>query len=296
MVLGQVATSRESVRSDDDTFDTLLEEADLESPDGAEDLSEGAASTLDPQTPSKPLSLEEQNRDLCLQLEKAQAEIEYWKNKVNEKDKGIWENTMEGLRQFVSTPPDKMKMSEQMDNPGISVEFKRSDTGLHHRKSVTGGYFEKFKMSPFKVTDEEDRRSTSNTEKEEGVSLVKSHSSDYEREDESSIDSKEEDEQSFFHQLVDRGAWLVGLLVLQSFSSFIIQHNERLLQRHTVIVRFLTMLVGAGGNAGNQSSGKGGDVVLKDRCCLQSSYTLSAATFLVAIKLQFGEFHTFQSS
>jgi Mg/Co/Ni transporter MgtE len=46
----------------------------------------------------------------------------------------------------------------------------------------------------------------------------------------------------------------VGLLVLQSLSSFIIARNEVLLQNHLVIVRFLTMLVGAGGNAGNQAS------------------------------------------
>jgi Mg/Co/Ni transporter MgtE len=54
--------------------------------------------------------------------------------------------------------------------------------------------------------------------------------------------------------ILDRAAWLVGLLVLQSLSGVIIQHSEGLLQRHIVIVRFLTMLVGAGGNAGNQAS------------------------------------------
>jgi Mg/Co/Ni transporter MgtE len=45
--------------------------------------------------------------------------------------------------------------------------------------------------------------------------------------------------------------WLVGLFVLQSLSSFIIARNEA---NHLLIVRFLTMLVGAGGNAGNQAS------------------------------------------
>ena len=52
----------------------------------------------------------------------------------------------------------------------------------------------------------------------------------------------------------DRGKWLVGLLVLQSCSSFILAANEALLQRHPAIIYFLTMLVGAGGNAGNQAS------------------------------------------
>ena len=58
----------------------------------------------------------------------------------------------------------------------------------------------------------------------------------------------------FLYQVQDRAQWLVGLLVLQSMSSFIIARNEALLQKHLVLVQFLTMLVGAGGNAGNQSS------------------------------------------
>ena len=59
---------------------------------------------------------------------------------------------------------------------------------------------------------------------------------------------------SFCQHLADRAGWLVGLLVFQSLSSFILARNESLLQKHTVIVHFLTMLVGAGGNAGNQAS------------------------------------------
>lgn len=81
---------------------------------------------------------------------------------------------------------------------------------------------------------------------------------------------------SFGRMVMDRAGWLVGLLVLQSMSSFIIQRNEIMLQKHLVIVRyvffengftnifyslyagrFLTMLVGAGGNAGNQASVRG---------------------------------------
>lgn len=59
---------------------------------------------------------------------------------------------------------------------------------------------------------------------------------------------------SFWQSLADRAGWLIGLLVLQSLSSFILAKNDALLQNHTVIVQFLTMLVGAGGNAGNQAS------------------------------------------
>ena len=77
-------------------------------------------------------------------------------------------------------------------------------------------------------------------------------------EDEGEIHSIRRDmsyeEQTFMKQVTDRAGWLVGLMVLQSMSSFIIAHNEELLQDHSVIVQFLTMLVGAGGNAGNQAS------------------------------------------
>ena len=44
------------------------------------------------------------------------------------------------------------------------------------------------------------------------------------------------------------------LLVFQSCSSFILASFEQLLRRHSVVVFFLTMLVGAGGNAGNQAA------------------------------------------
>jgi cation transporter-like permease len=62
------------------------------------------------------------------------------------------------------------------------------------------------------------------------------------------------EEEDFVQSVTDRAGWLVGLLVMQSMSSFIIARNESLLQRHGVIIQFLTMLVGAGGNAGNQAS------------------------------------------
>ena len=48
--------------------------------------------------------------------------------------------------------------------------------------------------------------------------------------------------------------WLLGLLVLQSTSSFVLEQYQELLKQHLVVTVFLTMLVGAGGNAGNQSA------------------------------------------
>ena len=58
----------------------------------------------------------------------------------------------------------------------------------------------------------------------------------------------------FVTRLRKRAGVLVGLLVFQSCSSFILASFEKLLQKHSVVVFFLTMLVGAGGNAGNQAA------------------------------------------
>ena len=94
---------------------------------------------------------------------------------------------------------------------------------------------------------------------------------------------------SFGEALRDRAYWLVGLLLMQSFSGIILSRNEALLADHPVIIFFLTMLgkswtappvekytfllllisrrfcvfafpsyvVGVGGNAGNQASVRG---------------------------------------
>lgn len=51
-----------------------------------------------------------------------------------------------------------------------------------------------------------------------------------------------------------RATWLLGLLVCQSASSFVLADNESLLVSHPTVIFFMTMLVGAGGNAGNQAA------------------------------------------
>ena len=51
-----------------------------------------------------------------------------------------------------------------------------------------------------------------------------------------------------------RAQWLLGLLALQSLSSFVLEANQGLIKDHLVITLFLTMLVGAGGNSGAQSA------------------------------------------
>lgn len=56
------------------------------------------------------------------------------------------------------------------------------------------------------------------------------------------------------HKFWHRAGWLVLLLFCQSTSSVILEHFELLVKTHPVVVYFLTMLVGAGGNAGGQST------------------------------------------
>lgn len=56
-------------------------------------------------------------------------------------------------------------------------------------------------------------------------------------------------------QLVkQRIPWLIGLLLLQSFSSMILLQYNSMIGSYAIITLFLTMLIGTGGNAGNQSA------------------------------------------
>lgn len=59
---------------------------------------------------------------------------------------------------------------------------------------------------------------------------------------------------SVFAVVWHRTTVLVSLLLLQSLSQFILEMYEGLISSHVIIPLFLTMLVGAGGNAGNQST------------------------------------------
>ena len=51
-----------------------------------------------------------------------------------------------------------------------------------------------------------------------------------------------------------RSPWLIGLLLLQSVSSLIMSSYQHVIDKYFIISMFLTMLIGTGGNAGNQSS------------------------------------------
>lgn len=57
-----------------------------------------------------------------------------------------------------------------------------------------------------------------------------------------------------FGKIYERCSVLCSLLVLQSLSSIVLARYENVVQEHVEITLFLTLLIGAGGNAGNQSA------------------------------------------
>ena len=77
---------------------------------------------------------------------------------------------------------------------------------------------------------------------------------DFDEEDESALFNLSLVNATVFEEAYSRGKWLLFLLVLQSCSSFVLSSNEALIQDNVIITLYLTMLVGAGGNAGNQSA------------------------------------------
>jgi Mg/Co/Ni transporter MgtE len=74
---------------------------------------------------------------------------------------------------------------------------------------------------------------------------------------------------------------LVTLLLFQSLSSFVLERYEGLLEKHVEVMLFLTMLVGAGGNAGNQAAVR----VIRDLAVQRRSIT-SNATIMLKLMLE----------
>jgi hypothetical protein len=136
------------------------------------------------------------------------------------------------------------------DNVGTEpdLEMYESGRGLFHRKQHYSQLTQQHQKQRGFFPDDE---SGIETEDEDSSVFLLPGSNSATEEDEVVLP------ESFWAMVQDRAGWLVGLLILQSMSSFILARNERLLQEHVIIVRFLTMLVGAGGNAGNQASVRG---------------------------------------
>jgi cation transporter-like permease len=151
----------------------------------------------------------------------------------------------------------------------IDLEAHQSGAGLHHR----GGDMKNRKVQAINTpthtlktsqTADDSLSSSDSYDDEETERLVEAHANmgtNRATQHETTMMERPRPDiagdplkRSFCNAIVDRAGWLVGLLVFQSLSSFILARNESLLQHHAVIVQFLTMLVGAGGNAGNQAS------------------------------------------
>jgi hypothetical protein len=155
-----------------------------------------------------------------------------------------------------------------VDNLGAEpdLEMHESGRGLFHRKQRYSSLTQQQQKQRGFFPDDE---SGIETEDEESSVFLLADLPNSEREEDEVVLPE-----SFWEMVQDRAGWLVGLLILQSMSSFILARNERLLQEHVIIVRFLTMLVGAGGNAGNQASVRGTCEpiylieLLNHRCCI----------------------------
>jgi hypothetical protein len=175
------------------------------------------------------------------------------------------------LKKYVSFPKEDRSLDTAHDRetvePYMDLEAHRSADGLHHRShynnNTNGVGSPNKKASPSFDDDsipsnseslEDDDDDDDDDDHEQDGLLTRTAASSSDNDNHIEHDNNEED---FVKDVWDRAGWLVGLLFLQSMSSFILAHNEALLQKHVIIVRFLTMLVGAGGNAGNQASVRG---------------------------------------
>jgi hypothetical protein len=169
-------------------------------------------------------------------------------------------------------------LNDEIDDnvgPEPDLEMHESGGGLFHRKQHYSPLTQQQqKQRGFFPDDDESGLETE--DEESSVFLLAGASNSATEEDEVVLP------EPFWAMVQDRAGWLVGLLILQSMSSFILARNERLLQEHVIIVRFLTMLVGAGGNAGNQASVRGTcepvfnvSKLLNHRYCIPSRHLLT---------------------
>lgn len=153
----------------------------------------------------------------------------------------------------------------------IDLEAHESLRGLHHRQNLNIAPPASILIArpPFRAPK---LRATSLTHKHSSVkvevdekfvqegALLDKYSDDHRPHGLDDVACQSLLEESIYGCVKERAGWLVGLLILQSMSSFILAQNEALLEEHMVIIRFLTMLVGAGGNAGNQASVRGASI------------------------------------
>ena len=93
-----------------------------------------------------------------------------------------------------------------------------------------------------------------------------------------------------------RGQWLLTLLLVQSSSSVVLQEYSELVQNNIVITLFLTMLVGSGGNVGNQSAIRvirglaTGEMVVTRACVAKTMWQQTRVGLILATMLSTGGF------
>jgi hypothetical protein len=216
-------------------------------------------SALSPQ-----LSLEEENERLKADLNSLKKEVTRLRQRESLSKVQARKQLPASLRQIAANN------SRRRQRPGLRPQRKSSGTALDDydvdvgpepdlemHESGRGLFHRKQHYSPLTQMQQKQRGffpddgSGGETEYEESSVFLLAGSNSATEEDEVVLP------ETFWAMVQDRAGWLVGLLILQSMSSFILARNERLLQEHVIIVRFLTMLVGAGGNAGNQASVRG---------------------------------------
>jgi hypothetical protein len=228
----------------------------VDDPDDDADLE----SALSPQ-----LSLEEENERLKADLNSLKKEVTRLRQRESISKVQARKQLPTSLRQIAASN------SRRRQRPGLRPQRKSSGTALDDydvddvgpepdlemHESGRGLFHRKQHYSPLTQMQQKQRGffpddgSDDETENEESSVFLLAGSNSATEDDEVVLP------ETFWAMVQDRAGWLVGLLILQSMSSFILARNERLLQEHVIIVRFLTMLVGAGGNAGNQASVRG---------------------------------------
>ena len=130
----------------------------------------------------------------------------------------------------------------------------------------------------------------------EWIRIDKSDSSSKDSSDDSDSTLYSDPNATVLEEATSRGQWLLGLLVLQSSSSIVLENYGDLIKNHLEITLFLTMLVGAGGNAGNQSAIRvirglaTGDFVVTKECALSTMWRQTRVGIVLATVLAGGGF------
>eukprot|EP01006_Ploeotia_vitrea_P002423 TRINITY_DN107492_c0_g1_i1.p1 TRINITY_DN107492_c0_g1~~TRINITY_DN107492_c0_g1_i1.p1 ORF type:complete len:489 (-),score=39.19 TRINITY_DN107492_c0_g1_i1:182-1648(-) len=154
--------------------------------------------------------------------------------------------------------PTRGKLKRTKPSKGLSTENQSDDDELeeiedsplmHHEQEAAGTVLESDESPPrAKESQKVAQRKTHNTVDDSESQL---DFSDVE------IDTdfdKRVKRSSFCQAVLSRTSVLVILLLLQSINSTVLAAYEAFLQHYTIVVMFLTVMVGAGGNAGSQST------------------------------------------